>query len=196
VSLTEFPLYDDSHHWVPSPELVRFLEAGEPPLVFTKPSGYRSNSAFIEQAADACHLLGRRGIFVGVEEPHSAKQVSSAFAVFGYVPLSWLLPRGTALIHHGGVGTSALALAAGTPQLIRPINIPQASDARRLCELGVAVKYTPWFPRATGFAQVLQRLLGSPEIASRCQLIAKRMADQKQMKTACEMIERIGTMSS
>src|SRR5262245_9729686 len=37
------------------------------------------------------------------------------------VPYDWLFPQVSAVVHHGGVGTTGLALRAGVPQVITPI---------------------------------------------------------------------------
>ncbi|XP_027188917.1 sterol 3-beta-glucosyltransferase UGT80A2 isoform X2 [Cicer arietinum] len=38
------------------------------------------------------------------------------FCFFGSIPYGWLFPKCAAVIHHGGSGTTAAALQAGTPQ--------------------------------------------------------------------------------
>ena len=55
-----------------------------------------------------------------------------------YAPFSALLPRLSLLIHHGGIGTSAQALAAGIPQTIVPFAHDQFDNAARLRRLGVS----------------------------------------------------------
>jgi UDP:flavonoid glycosyltransferase YjiC (YdhE family) len=56
---------------------------------------------------------------------------------FDYVPLSKVLPRSTALIHHGGIGTMSQAIAAGIPQLIIPTSHDQPDNAVRVRRLGI-----------------------------------------------------------
>ena len=59
-------------------------------------------------------------------------------AAFEYAPYSTVFPRAAVNIHHGGIGTSAQALRAGLPQLVRPQAYDQFDNARRLIDLGVA----------------------------------------------------------
>jgi rhamnosyltransferase subunit B len=191
VLFTEFSLYDDVGYWTPPAELVRFLNGGDPPIVFTKPSWLRFQTRFVTEASAVCHRLGRRGVFIGVEERERAKESSAAFGVFGYVPLSWLLPRSAALIHHGGIGTSAHALAAGKPQLVRPLDGVQVFDSRRLSQLGVAFRHVPWFPRQAALTSAMENLLESSELASQCHLIAERMREHQGMRKTCEVIEQM-----
>lgn len=60
--------------------------------------------------------------------------------VVDFVPLDLLLPTCAAIIHHGGSGTVATALAHGVPQIMVPArmwcNIPKA---RRVAELGAGL---------------------------------------------------------
>ena len=57
--------------------------------------------------------------------------------VGGALDLASLLPRCTAALHHGGAGTCAAALLAGTPQLWWPCFFDQAAWAERLEHKGV-----------------------------------------------------------
>src|SRR5206468_2618186 len=53
-----------------------------------------------------------------------------------YVPLRAVLPRVAALVHHGGIGTTAEALRAATPQLVAPLAHDQFDNAARVTALG------------------------------------------------------------
>ena len=56
---------------------------------------------------------------------------------FNYIPFSTVLPRAAAFVHHGGIGTTAQALAAGVPQLVVPLAHDQPDNAVRIRHLGV-----------------------------------------------------------
>src|SRR5262249_48942247 len=63
--LTGFPLYDERGVEALPAEAVRFLDAGEPPLVFTPGSADRADGKdFLAASAAACRLLGRRGLLL------------------------------------------------------------------------------------------------------------------------------------
>ena len=57
------------------------------------------------------------------------------------VPHDWLFPRTSVAVSHGGAGTTAAALTAGTPQVVVPHMADQPFWGRRVHELG-AVSYT------------------------------------------------------
>ena len=62
----------------------------------------------------------------------------NSLAVIGYASHALLFPRAAAVIHHGGIGTTAQALRAGAPQLVCPVLGDQFDNADRLRRLGVA----------------------------------------------------------
>jgi len=59
-----------------------------------------------------------------------------------------LLPHVDAVIHHGGIGTTSEATAAGIPQLILPHLTDGPDNAHRLRGLGIAELLPPlrWKP--------------------------------------------------
>lgn len=48
------------------------------------------------------------------------------------------LPQARVLVHHSGLGTAYAGMAAGTPQLVLPLNLEHLITARGLVEVGVA----------------------------------------------------------
>ncbi|CAA7397218.1 unnamed protein product [Spirodela intermedia] len=60
------------------------------------------------------------------------------FCFSGNVPYSWLFPKCAAVIHHGGSGSTAAAVAAGVPQVVCPFVLDQFYWAERMHWLGLA----------------------------------------------------------
>ncbi|XP_019418459.1 PREDICTED: sterol 3-beta-glucosyltransferase UGT80B1 [Lupinus angustifolius] len=60
------------------------------------------------------------------------------FCFSGSIPYGWLFPKCAAVIHHGGSGTTAAALQAGTPQVVCPFMLDQFYWAERMYWLGVS----------------------------------------------------------
>jgi len=58
-------------------------------------------------------------------------------------PHSWLFPRVSAVVHHGGAGTTAAGLRAGVPSVVVPHAVDQFAWGRRVHELGVGPKPVP-----------------------------------------------------
>lgn len=59
------------------------------------------------------------------------------------IPHSWLFPRMAAVVHHGGVGTTAAGLRAGVPSIIVPFMADQPFWGQRVADLGVGVAPIP-----------------------------------------------------
>jgi rhamnosyltransferase subunit B len=55
-----------------------------------------------------------------------------------------------AIIHHGGMGTSARTLSAGVPQLVLAFGAERSDTAQRLTRLGVA-EFLPLRPDDESF---------------------------------------------
>jgi UDP:flavonoid glycosyltransferase YjiC (YdhE family) len=120
-----------------------------------------------------------------------AEMQGYAFAA-RYAPLGEVLPRCAALIHHGGIGTTASAFSAGIPQLVVPIAFDQFDHAERVKRIGCGDsvyrrRFTP--ERA---ARRLARLLTSEEIAGRCAAIAAHSGQGDAIADICDAIEREG----
>jgi rhamnosyltransferase subunit B len=188
VALTGFPLWDQGDVGAPNPELSAFLAAGPPPLIFTAGTAMAHSASFFRVSAELCRTTGRRGLFLTRFPDQLPASLPPGVAHFDYVPFSRVLPYAAALVHHGGIGTTAQALSAGVPQLVVPLAFDQPDNGWRVCRLGVGAvlppkSYTP------GNARVrLEKLLtaGAREC---CQAYARRFADVHPLETASRLIE-------
>jgi UDP:flavonoid glycosyltransferase YjiC (YdhE family) len=126
------------------PEDVRdFCAAGPPPVAFTLGTGMAHAAGFFRAAIAACRALGARGILLtkypGLLPPRLPPTVRHC----GFAPFRQLLPLCGAVVHHGGVGTTAAALEAGCPQLVLPLAWDQPDNAARVARLGVGISLGP-----------------------------------------------------
>ena len=118
-------------------ELEAFLAAGDPPIVFALGSSVVMIAGdFWEKAIEASHQLGRRAILLTGTPLRQA--LPTSVRAFDYLPYSVVFPKAAAIVHQGGIGTLAQALAAARPQLIVPVAFDQPDNARRATNLGVA----------------------------------------------------------
>ena len=176
-----FPLYDAA----PAEELP--ASVGEAPIVFTAGTGNRAARAFFEAAIDAAERLRRRAILLTAHREQLPQSLPPGVEHFSYLPLSRVLPCASALVHHGGIGSAAAALAAGVPQLVVPFAHDQPDNAARLARLGVAAVLSP--PRATGarMAARLAHLLHSQTVQGRCRALAATV--ESGLDGACDALE-------
>lgn len=189
--LTGFPLYDERGATPLSDDLRRFLDAGDPPIAFTPGSAMWTGHEFLKESSRACDLLGRRGLLLTRHVEHLPKSLPPTVRHIDYAPFSELLPRCAALVHHGGIGTSAQALAAGIPQLLIPRAHDQPDNAARLIRMGVAEKAEPGRYKAPRVAMKLGELLNSPDVKTHCKEIASRFCGIDPIGETCELIEEL-----
>lgn len=197
-----FVFYDrDAEHAGLSPQLEAFLQAGPPPLVFTLGSAAVLDPGdFWQQSAQAATLLGMRAVLLtGKHVPPQADSANLCHAA--YAPYSLLFPCASAIVHQGGVGTTAQALRAGKPMLVMPYSHDQPDNARRMQRLGVARIVLR--ERYTGVrsANALRSLLQNPSYAERASKAAHELALEDALRTACDALEataalRVGGLRS
>ena len=190
--LTGFPLWDESPVSEIPDGLEAFLASGESPVVFTPGSANVHGHRFFAEAVGACQRLGCRGLLLTRHAEQIPDSLPEGVRHFDFVPLGWLLPRSAALVHHGGIGTLAQALAAGIPHLVVPMSHDQPDNARRLRRLGVGEAIQPRRFRAESVARALERLLTSAEVKSRCEELATRIDKTAALERTCEIFEQLG----
>ena len=184
-----FPLYDGDTARGLGTELSRFLEAGEPPIVFTPGSAMGHGHDFFSAAVRTCTELGRRGVLLTSSPSQIPAGLPAAVHYSAYAPFGLLLPRTAALVHHGGIGNSAQALRAGIPQLLNPMGFDQFDNAMRLELLGVGACVTRHDPQFASMAPRLHELLGSSRVARACREAAARVKRDKALDTICDLLE-------
>lgn len=189
--LTGFPLFDEGSIREMPAELEAFLEAGAPPIVFTVGSFARRSRRFFEVSVEVCRRMGWRGVLLAPSRDLVPEGLPETLRYFDYVPLSALLPRAAAIVHHGGIGTTALALAAGIPQLVAPFADDQPDNAVRVERLnaGTAVRRADY--RLETVVRKLGHLLESKETALACRSAAERIRQQRPLPEACRLIEEL-----
>lgn len=190
--LTGFPLYDVGHEAELPARLCDFLDRGSPPIVFTPGSAMKRARQFFEAAVRTCEQLGRRGLLLTRFREQVPERLPGSIRHVEYAPLGRLLPRASALVHHGGIGTAAQALRAGVPQVVLPRRHDQWDNARRLRRLGVARVLHSGRPCARRLTRALDRLFTSTEVKAHCDAAARRLEGADAMEESCRVIEAIG----
>ena len=190
VALTGFPLWDEGEIGSPSPGLEEFLAAGEPPIVFTAGSAMTQGERFFQVSAEVCRTTGRRGIFLTRFPEQLPATLPDGVRHFDYVPFSAVLQRAAILVHHGGIGTTAQAIAAGVPQLVVPSAHDQPDNALRIRRLGVGEFLLPGSYTTANVVKLLARL-AAPRTGTNCQRLAREMAGNSSLEATCRLIEEL-----
>ena len=152
-------------------------------------TGLAHGRDFYRAAAAACQGLGRRAVLltrfsaVPTDLPPTVLHVP-------FAPLSLVAPRCAALVHHGGIGTTAAGLAAGLPQVVMPMSHDQPDNAHRAERLGIARAIRAGAYRAGRAAAALGALLEDPGVNRRAEDVASIVRSEDGVTAACDEIER------
>ncbi|MGX4644435.1 glycosyltransferase [Massilia sp. SYSU DXS3249] len=184
-----FPLYDPDPQAALSPELLHFLGQGGRPLVFTPGTGNRQARAYFEHAAEAARLLGERAIFLTPHRDQLPPELPCHVLWQEYVPLRALLPHVAVLVHHGGIGTTAEALHAGTAQLVVPLAHDQFDNGARVEALGVGASLPATRLSTRRLLARLEALLDDEGLAGRCRAVAANFNGDPGLDEAVAAIE-------
>ncbi|GCE16312.1 glycosyltransferase [Dictyobacter kobayashii] len=178
--------------WEPPVDLVQFLQSGPPPIYIG--FGSMSNSE-PEEVADmvlrALARTGQRGVLYAGWGGLKKEQLPETVFMTGSVPHSWLFPRMAAIVHHGGVGTTAAGLAAGVPSIITPFFADQPFWGRRVYELGVGPK--PIAHRrltVDNLTQAIERVVSDAEMRKKAASLGERIRAEDGIAQAVKIIEQ------
>lgn len=162
-----------------SPDLEQFLASGPAPVVFTLgTSAVGAAGTFYHESQKTAQILKARAILLIIRDPRNRPSVPlpEGIVAFEYAPFSKLFLWVAAVVHQGGIGTTAQALRSGRPQLVVPFTHDQPDNALRAKRLGAAETLYPRRYSATQAAKHLRLLLTEPRDAPSCQ--CQRLAEE------------------
>ncbi|KAH7391173.1 hypothetical protein DE146DRAFT_663682 [Phaeosphaeria sp. MPI-PUGE-AT-0046c] len=123
ISVAGFYFLDLAQNYTPAPDLAAFLDAGEPPVYI----GFGSivvddPNAMTKMIFEAVKITGKRALVSKGWGGLGADELGIPDGVFmlGNCPHDWLFKRVSAVVHHGGAGTTAAGIAAGRPTVVVP----------------------------------------------------------------------------
>jgi UDP:flavonoid glycosyltransferase YjiC (YdhE family) len=196
--VTGFPFYDRRDFFGETAiagEVLEFLDAGEPPIIFTLgSSAFWVARNFYRDSLAAAQTLGKRALLlIGHARNMPAEKLPPEVAAFEYAPYSEVLPRACAIVHQGGVGTTGQGLHAGKPVLILPHAHDQFDNAARVVRLGCGRTIPrPRYTEATAISE-LQALLNDGRYAERAAEVAETVRQENGTIVAVDAIERVLT---
>jgi MGT family glycosyltransferase len=191
--VTGFPFFDRKHDQQPSNDLLRFLDAGDPPILFTLGSSLVWIAEdFYRVSIEAAQRLGKRALLlIGDKRNLPQTKLPQGIAAFDYAPHSVVMPRASVVVHQGGIGTTGQALRAGRPMLVVPFGQDQPDNARRCLRLGVgrSLPYSRFTtPRVVN---ELSQLLTDPSYREQAEKVGQEVEAENGTKRACDAIEEV-----
>jgi UDP:flavonoid glycosyltransferase YjiC (YdhE family) len=190
--VTGFPFYEEIGSRL-SPPLLKFLEEGGPPLLFTLGSSvvWDAGSFYVESAA-AARKLGKRAVLLVGDNPqnHLPELLSEHVITVPYAPYAQIFPYASVIVHQAGIGTTGQALRAGKPMLVVPYGGDQYDNGARVVRLGVGRVLRRNYYRAERVAMELQQLLENPSYRKNAVMIGRKIQEEDGVQAACEAIEK------
>lgn len=171
-------------------EVTSWINAGKPPIYFGFGSmPVKSPSEAVAMIIDVCAELGERalissGVWKLADLPH-AEHVK----LVGAVNHAAVFPACSAVVHHGGAGTTAAGARAGIPTLVLWVSADQPIWARQVkrLKIGTSQRFTS-ISRKSLLAAL--RTVLDPAVAERARDFAAGLATPEQSVTAAaDLIE-------
>ncbi|HTE20629.1 MAG TPA: glycosyltransferase, partial [Armatimonadota bacterium] len=190
-----FPLYDrlSAGAGMP-PELVRFLDQGPAPIVFTLGTSavWLGGDFYVESARAASRLGQRAVLLVGKDTGNRLPDpLPEGVIACEYAPHSELFPRAAAIVIQGGIGTTAQAMRAGKPTLVVPFAHDQPDNGVRLARLGVGRTLPSDGYTADSATRELRRLLDDPAYSTKAEAVGRKIAAEDGVGVACDALEQL-----
>jgi UDP:flavonoid glycosyltransferase YjiC (YdhE family) len=171
-------------------DVASWIAGGKPPIYFGFGSiPVESPADTIAMISAACSELGERALIGAAGSDFSSVPHPEHVKVVGVVNYATVFPGCRAVVHHGGSGTTPIAMRAGVPQLILYWDLVHAvyGAAVKRLKVGTARR----FSTATEKSLVADlRTVLAPEYAARARQIATRMTEPaKSAAGAADLLE-------
>lgn len=185
---------DPDPQWQPPAELEAFLADGEPPVYVGFGSmGFQGGQQRTERLVPALLDRGARVLLSTGWGGLAAASRSARVHVIESAPHDWLLPRTSAVVHHGGSGTTAAGLRAGRPTLICPFLGDQPFWGRRVHEIGAGPAPVPGTKIGTDrLGPALDALLGEPSYPRTAAALGERIRAEDGTGAAVSVLTALG----
>lgn len=194
TEVTGFVLFDEKHPAEVDAPLRRFLDAGEPPIVFTLgTSAVTVAGDFYRASLEAVREHRWRAVMLTGADPRnriSPPNLPDSVFVTEYASYSDLFTRAAAVVHSGGIGTIAQTLRAGVPSIVVPHAGDQPDNACRLARTGASRTIARRAYSAVRVTKELRSLLAEPGYSACARAISSQIRSEDGLKRACDALER------
>ncbi|KAE8145253.1 hypothetical protein BDV25DRAFT_133954 [Aspergillus avenaceus] len=182
--------FRDLPTYSPYPELESFIRSGPPPIyigfgsiVIDDPHRF---TAILEQAVQAVGvraIISRGWSKLGGDSSNSILYIDDC-------PHEWLFQQVSAVVHHGGAGTTACGLRFGKPTVIVPFFGDQPFWGRMIAASGAGSEPIPQKSLTPENLADAIRYCLQPQAMEAAEDIAIRMQSETGVKTAVESFHR------
>jgi UDP:flavonoid glycosyltransferase YjiC (YdhE family) len=178
--------------WEPPSDEVD-LPSGREPLVLVAPSTTQDPRQQLVAAA----LRGLESLAVRVIAIHSrgaspiGRVAGRRMRLVSWIPYSRTMPRADVVVCHGGHGTLAHALAAGTPVVTVPVAGDMSENGARAQWAGVGLNLPRRFLTPKTLRLVVRRVLEEPAFKARAEELAAWSRANSGPARAAQLVEQM-----
>jgi UDP:flavonoid glycosyltransferase YjiC (YdhE family) len=191
--ITGFWFVDEAEDWQPPAAILDFLQAGPAPIYI----GFGSmSSQNPEQTADliiqALTLTDQRAILLSGWGGLQKANIPDTIFMVDAIPHSWLFPRMSAVVHHGGASTIAAGLNAGVPSVIIPFFGDQPFWGQRVADLGVGSKPIPRKKLTVErLANAIREVVTDKRMRERAANLGKQIQAENGIESAVQIFNKL-----
>lgn len=186
---TEFPILGEPEavQLVPD-DIGRFLNTPGQTVMFTPGTANGNAKKFFETSIEACAKLNVKALLTSAFSEHIPDSLPSNVRYCKYISFDYAFSRIDAVVHHGGIGTTAQALRHGLPQLIRPTAFDQFDNSLRTSRLGCSIEILPSNYTTSNLSIALERLLTSESVKSKASVYKQYFNSTNSMTKLMEVL--------
>jgi UDP:flavonoid glycosyltransferase YjiC (YdhE family) len=175
----------------PPAGLSDFIAAGPPPVYIGFGSMVSRNRDLTDIAIDALDRAGARGVLLGGWGALEEKKPRDSVFHVDSVSHDWLFPRMSAVVHHGGSGTTAAAVRAGVPSIVTPFGFDQTLWGRQTAKLGVGVDPLPQAKlTAANLANAIRKATHNGAMKQRASELSVKVRSENGIARAVEIFHQ------
>lgn len=193
VVATDYWFLDQEESWHPPQALQDFLAAGDPPVYvgFGSMAG-RNPQRLTRIVIEALQQARVRGIIATGWSGLDTRNLPDTIFKLDQLPHDWLFPRVSAVVHHGGAGTTVAGLRAGRPIIVCPFFGDQPFWGQRVHTLGVGSKPIPQKQLTVEkLATAIREVTTSPTIRQRAESVGEQIRREDGVGNTVALIERM-----
>lgn len=190
--LTGYWVYHSKTDWQPDESLVQFIDAGSKPIYIG--FGSMVGGSFEQILAvvlESLRIANQRAVLSAGWGNLRGRNLPGFVHQVGFIPHEWIFKRVSAVVHHGGAGTTAAGLSAGVPTIVVPFGGDQPFWGNRVYQLGAGPK--PIMRKelnANRLAAAISEAVRNQEITANAYRLGEKLRAEDGVGNAVAIIEQ------
>jgi UDP:flavonoid glycosyltransferase YjiC (YdhE family) len=195
VRMTGFCFWDRPTNWQFPDKLKAFLHGNKPVVAVTAgtvaPSERALFSSYYQTSIESILACDARALLINAPEDMVSAEQDGEVLQVSFAPFSEVFPACAAVIHHGGIGTTAQCLRAGVPALVVSGGLDQPFNAAQVVQrkVGLWIQRKHYTTRRAG--QALKTLLSTPIYVQNAREMQNCIRQEDGVATLCSAVEQV-----